>query len=86
MGHDDVKHALRRGDAQLVILARDASARLTEEIRGLAEHVPVFQTRYTMDDFGQQPGRRFAVAAVTDRGLAELARKALPGEEAAKED
>ena len=86
MGHDDVKHALRRGDARLIVLASDASPRLAEELRGLAGDTPVYGTRYGMDDFGQQLGRRFAAAAVTERGLAALAEKALSGEEAAKED
>ena len=86
MGHDDVKHALRRGEARLIVFASDASDRLTEELTGLAGNTPVYGTRYTMDDFGQHLGRRFAAAAVTERGLAALAEKALPGEQAAKED
>lgn len=70
-GHDEVKEAVRTGQAKLVLVASDASERLEREIRNLSGLTPVIRTRFAMDVLGSALGRKTAgVAAVTDEGFA----------------
>ncbi len=77
MGADAAEEALREG-APLAVYASDAAERTVRRLalargRG-AEALPLGRT---MDEIQRALGRRFAVAAVADAGLATLVRNKL---------
>lgn len=72
IGHDEVKESLRRKKAKLLILANDASERLENEMRGLAEDVSIYRTDASMDDMQARIGKRSGIFSVTDDGFKNL--------------
>ncbi|MBR2672647.1 MAG: hypothetical protein IKE27_10665 [Oscillospiraceae bacterium] len=86
IGMDATIESLRKG-APLVLIAKDASDRtkrkVTEAAQGLSETA---ELRYTMEEIESGVGRKFAVAAVKDRNLAQAVRIALQKEESINAD
>ena len=72
MGFDQVKESVQKGNAQLILLARDLSPKTAQEIRFLAQPKGIHcqEIAYTMDELWYLIGKRIGVAAVTDRGFA----------------
>ena len=66
-----------KAGAPLVILATDTSQRTKQEILSACSGgTQVMETEKTQEQIAEKFGWRFGVAAVTDRNLAELVRKA----------
>ena len=81
VGMDATAESIGRG-AWLVLIAKDASDRsrrkVTEAASGITE---IAELRYTKDEIESAVGRRFAVAAVKDKNLAQAVRNALQKED-----
>lgn len=87
MGHDACKLALNAGTAELCVICSDASARLSEEIIGLAEkaQTKIYTVDYTMFDIQQSTGFKAGVFTVDDAGFAKSLIKKLNDNESGKE-
>ncbi len=74
-GHDAVKESINNKKTQLILLSCEASARLEDELRHLAEingvSVPFIKTEYTRADFAEGIGIGSAVFSVTDKGFSQ---------------
>ncbi len=72
-GHDAAKSALRDKRARLCLLCTDASPRLTEEFRFLAQttEIPLFHIDATSMDIKHATQYKAAVVTVNDKGFAE---------------
>ncbi len=76
IGLEASKDAVKAG-APLVILASDTSQRTKQEIlSACSERTQVMETEKTQEQIAEKFGWRFGVAAVTERNLAALVRKA----------
>lgn len=73
MGFDAVTGSLRKGQAKLLIVAKDVSERTKRQVCFAARHgtVKLLPLPYTMDEMWYLTGKRIGVAAVTDQGLAD---------------
>jgi ribosomal protein L7Ae-like RNA K-turn-binding protein len=73
MGHDAAKGALRRGQAKLCLVCADASARLAEEFRFLAEdtNTPLRRLELTSLDMKAATQYKAVVLTIDNRGFAE---------------
>ncbi len=81
-GHDDVKYSLRNNKARVVVIAKDASARLAEEMENLAgKKTKVIESEYSSGDFEAATGRKAVVYSVNDKNLCELVMKNFEREE-----
>jgi len=71
-GHDAAKSALRQGRARLCLLCSDASPRLAEEFRFLAESakVPLHEIPFTSLDIKHATQYKAAVLTIDDKGFA----------------
>ena len=77
IGFDAAKEAVGSG-AFLAVVASDASGRTKAGVRAFCEgRCPLAEIDETQDDFASKFGRRFAVAAVTDRNFAALITRSL---------
>lgn len=87
MGHDACKLALNAGTAELCVICSDASARLSEEIIGLAEkaQTKIYTVDYTMFDIQQSTGFKAGVFTVDDAGFAKSLIKKLNDNKSGKE-
>lgn len=73
LGFDAVAGSLKKGQAKLLIFAKDVSERTKREVCYAARHSPakLLPLPYTMDEMWFLIGKRIGVAAVTDQGLAD---------------
>ena len=87
MGHDACKLALNAGTAELCVICSDASARLSEEIIGLAKkaQTKIYTVDYTMFDIQQSTGFKAGVFTVDDAGFAKSLIKKLNDNKSGKE-
>jgi len=71
-GHDAAKSALRNGRARLCVLCSDASPRLAEEFRYLAEthNKPLYELALTSLEIKQATQYKAAVLTIDDKGFA----------------
>ena len=78
-GHDAAKASLRERRAKLCLLCEDASPRLKEEFRTLAEMAnrPMHELNVTSLDIKQATQYKAAVLTVNDRGFADRIAKLL---------
>ena len=78
-GHDAAKTSLRDRRARLCLLCGDASPRLKEEFRTLAEMAnrPLYELNVTSLDIRQATQYKAAVLTVNDRGFADKIAKLL---------
>jgi ribosomal protein L7Ae-like RNA K-turn-binding protein len=72
-GSDAVTEALRKGEAKLVLFARDLSPRTAGgvETAARARDVPCVKIAAPMDEIGIATGKRAGVVAVNDAGFAK---------------
>ena len=70
-GHDAAKQCIRLKRAKLLLFTRDASARLREELTGLAGKTPAVDLAESADELAAILGRRAAALAVSDEGFAQ---------------
>ncbi|WP_077533143.1 L7Ae/L30e/S12e/Gadd45 family ribosomal protein [Massiliimalia massiliensis] len=73
IGFDLVKQAMQKGEAGLVLLARDLSPKTEKEIRFLCGQfdVALKKTELSLDEFWYLIGKRAGVIAVTNPAFAE---------------
>ena len=76
-GFETIKTAMQKGQAVLVFTARDLSQKTTKELRYLCSQmdVEIIETDYDMQSLGSSIGKKTGTIAVTDEGLAEMAKK-----------
>lgn len=90
LGHDAVQESIEKGEAKLVLLARDISPRTAEKVQDTAKRqgVPLIGMADTMDEIGMALGKRIGVLSVNDQGFAkrltELAEEAADKREGLK--
>lgn len=84
LGFDITKEAIQKGNAFLVLVAKDTSPKTVKEINLEAEKAKIkLETLpFTMDEIGNIVAKRTGVLAVCDKGFAE--RISLLIEESAK--
>ncbi|MCY1714971.1 L7Ae/L30e/S12e/Gadd45 family ribosomal protein [Caproiciproducens galactitolivorans] len=72
LGNDAVIESLRRGNAKLVLLAKDLSPRTAGGVRLAAEEegIALQALSSTMDEISMALGKRTGVVAVNDAGFA----------------
>lgn len=72
LGFDVVKESVQKGNAQLVLFARDVSPKTAQDLCFYAKGAGVrcMKVEYSMDELWYLVGKRAGVAAITDRGLA----------------
>ena len=72
-GHDAAKSALRARRAKLCLVCADASPRLAEEFKFLANeaNAPLYQIPFTSIDIKQATQYKAAVLTVDDKGFAD---------------
>lgn len=72
LGFDQVKEAVLKGEAKLVLTAADLSEKSRKGIELLcgAENIESFVVPVTMDEFDYEIGKRTGIIAVTDPGFA----------------
>jgi len=86
IGMDATIESVRKG-APLVLIAKDASDRTRKKVKEAAEGLSeTVELDYTMDEIESGVGRKFAVAAVKDKNLAQAVRIALLKEESINAD
>ena len=75
IGHDSVIESIVKDKSELLILSRDASERLKNEIKHAATYgnrnVPVIESPFSMDDYYNGIGKKSAVFSVTDKSFKE---------------
>ena len=78
-GADEVKSAVLRHEARLVILSSDLSENTRRDIARLCEREGVKRADidYTMDDVSDAVGKRWGILAITDSGFAKSVLKKL---------
>ena len=77
IGFDSSREAVESG-AFLAVVASDASDRTRAGVKAFCEgRCPLAEIEETQDDIALKFGRRFAVAAVTDKNFAALIKKSL---------
>lgn len=78
-GEFQTEHAVKSGEAYLVMVANDASENTKKKFRRMCEYYRVPMEIYaTRDELGHCIGKEFrASLAVTDKGLAESVEKKL---------
>lgn len=78
-GEFQTEHAVKSGEAYLVMVANDASENTKKKFRSMCEYYRVPMEIYaTRDELGHCIGKEFrASLAVTDKGLAESVEKKL---------
>jgi len=78
-GHDAAKASLRNARAKLCLLCEDASPRLKDEFKFLANEAkaPLFEISATSQDIKQATQYKAAVLTVNDKGFAEKIAKLL---------
>lgn len=75
-GHDAALAAVLQGRARLILVAADASQRLTREFtRAAEEKTPLLPISYTMQELYHATGARAAVLTLDDEGFARRARE-----------
>ena len=72
VGFDMSVEAIKKGKAELVILASDISPKTEKEIRFFAakKNTAVLKSDMTMEELGSVQGRKTGIAAVCDKGFA----------------
>ena len=86
IGMDATSESVRKG-TPLVLIAKDASDRTRKKVKEAAEGLSeTVELDYTMDEIESGVGRKFAVAAVKDKNLAQAVRIALQKEESINAD
>ena len=86
IGYQATQHALISGRASLVVAARDISERTLNKAKKVGSGVLFVNAIFDQNEIQTVLGRRFAIAAVTDRNFSDLFIKAyedgsLPEEE-----
>ena len=78
-GEFQTEHAVKSGEAYLVMVANDASENTKKRVRSMCEYYQVPMAVYaTREELGHCIGKEFrASLAVTDKGLAESVEKKL---------
>ena len=75
IGHDSVIESIVKDKSELLILSRDASERLKNEIKHAATYgnrnIPVIESPFSMDDYYNGIGKKSAVFSVTDKSFKE---------------
>lgn len=72
IGHDEVKASVKSGKASLILLTSDASERLENEMRRLADGIEIIRTDASMKDMDTYIGKHSGIFSVTDDGLKNL--------------
>ncbi len=86
MGFDEVLRAAR-GQADLVVVAADASPRTSRAVeRACADRVPLVKLTITKEEIEKGVGKAFAVAAVCGKNQAALVSGSLQDKEANNAD
>ncbi|WP_312644811.1 ribosomal L7Ae/L30e/S12e/Gadd45 family protein [Hydrogenoanaerobacterium sp.] len=82
LGFDQVKDAVLKGEAEIVLTASDLSEKSRKGINLIceAEDIESFSLPITMDEFWYEIGKRTGIIAVTDPGLAGKLRTMLSRE------
>ena len=77
-GHDAVKLSIRSHSAAALLFTTDASARLREELQGLAPTLPVYELTMDAKTAALRFGKRAAVLTVNDPNFSNAMKKLLP--------
>ncbi len=85
-GFETVKTAMQKGEAILVISARDLSEKTQKELCFLCEKMEteLISTAYDMKTLGGSIGKMTGIIAVTDEGFAAMLKQKLGNQEAIK--
>lgn len=73
LGNDAARESIFTGEAKLILLARDLSARTTGGMQAAAQQggVPWVGLEQSLDEVGMALGKRVGVIAVNDQGFAK---------------
>ncbi|MCD7772582.1 MAG: ribosomal L7Ae/L30e/S12e/Gadd45 family protein [Ruminococcus sp.] len=76
LGFDMAKDACKLGNARCVCIADDISSKSLKEVKYVCrtEGVPLYSLAMTMDEVGEQLGKKVGVIAVLDSGFYKKAK------------
>lgn len=71
-GMDSVKESVKKGKAELVIIAKDISEKSEKEVKFFCEKTKITALRYeyTSDEISHAVGRKCGILAVNDKNFA----------------